>query len=48
MTTRINVPMWDKMQFFCKRIADHQIRLVLHFKGDSERETIKRRNYNDS
>ncbi len=23
--------MWDKMQFFCKNISDHQIRFVIHF-----------------
>ena len=31
MIKEITVPMWDQMQVFCKHIADHQIRLVLHF-----------------
>jgi NRPS condensation-like uncharacterized protein len=31
MAYKINVPMWDKMQVFCKHIADHQIRLILNF-----------------
>lgn len=31
MINKIKAPMWDQMQFFCKRIADHQIRMVLHF-----------------
>ncbi len=31
MNKAINTPMWDKMQFFCKEITDHQIRFLLHF-----------------
>lgn len=31
MNKEINTPMWDKMQFFCKEITDHQIRFILQF-----------------
>ncbi len=31
MIKEINAPMWDQMQVFCKHIADHQIRFILHF-----------------
>ena len=37
----IRVPMWDKMQFFCKNISDHQIRFVLHFDLHLDVEVLK-------
>lgn len=37
----INAPMWDQMQVFCKHIADHQIRLVLHFDSILNEEILK-------
>ena len=33
--------MWDQMQVFCKRIADHQIRFVLHFESILDEKTLK-------
>ncbi|GET22133.1 condensation domain-containing protein [Prolixibacter denitrificans] len=38
----IHVPMWDQMQVFCKHIADHQIRLVLHFNGTLDEKTLRK------
>lgn len=35
------VPMWDKMQFFCKNISDHQIRFVVHFDTFLDLELLK-------
>ena len=37
----IHVPMWDQMQVFCKHIADHQTRLVLHFDGTLDEKTLR-------
>lgn len=41
MANRIKAPMWDQMQVFCKHIADHQIRLVLHFDGVLDEKVLK-------
>jgi NRPS condensation-like uncharacterized protein len=41
MTNKINAPMWDQMQVFCKQIADHQIRLILHFDRILNEEVLK-------
>ncbi len=41
MVKEIKTPMWDQMQFFCKRIADHQIRLVLHFEKPLDEKILK-------
>ena len=37
----IKAPMWDQMQVFCKHIADHQIRLILHFDRFLDEEILK-------
>ncbi len=34
--------MWDRMQVFCEKIADHQIRLVLHFDKILDEKIFKR------
>lgn len=41
MTERINAPTWDQMQVFCKHIADHQIRFILHFDSNLNEKTLK-------
>lgn len=33
--------MWDQMQVFCKNIADHQIRLILHFDQELDEPILK-------
>lgn len=33
--------MWDRMQFFCKNISDHQIRFVMHFNTFLDLELLK-------
>ena len=38
----IKVPMWDKMQVFCKHIADHQVRMVLKFNRTLNDVVLKR------
>ncbi len=42
MIKQIKTPMWDKMQVFCKHIADHQIRLVLKFDTHMNDAVLKR------
>lgn len=41
MKKYIKVPMWDKIQFFCKNISDHQIRFVVHFDTFLDLELLK-------
>ena len=41
MIKEIDVPMWDQMQVFCKHIADHQIRLILHFDSFLDEKVLK-------
>jgi NRPS condensation-like uncharacterized protein len=34
MPTHFRVTMWDRMQFFISKVADQQIRGIIHFEGN--------------